>query len=76
MFKMTDSSDKLQIGNCNLWHVRDLEVTMQAQHTVLYSGQVMSNGNLLWMFCCMRRDFTNRDNLVVIFLGGYISKPR
>lgn len=39
MFTMTDSCDKLQIGNFNLWCFIDREFTMQAQQQMLYSRQ-------------------------------------
>lgn len=75
MFKMTDSSDKLQIENSNLWRVRVLEVTMQTQQQYCTVDKYCQTApwfstanNAKSVFCCMRHfDFTNRDTLVATF---------
>ncbi len=46
MFTVTDSCDKLQIGNSNLRHVTDPELTMQAQQ------QNCAVDNVKWHFAC------------------------
>lgn len=53
MFTVTDSRDKVQIGNSNLLHVTDSELTMQAQQQYCAADK-----SIEMVFCQKKTVFT------------------